>query len=262
LVPNIVSAVEFSDKSEKHAGIGGGFGIVKFDTKLKFTNKETGNSIFVDPEGTLDLPETSYVNTFYAAYAFSSKHSIGFAHFRINRETTFIDENLNLGDLINLRGSASVSDKTRFYYLNYGYTFFSDDRSRVSTVLGIYGMDLKYVFVAEGEFTIGGSTETGRIQEEISIFAPLPLLGLNFSWAFTPKWGISTKVQLVGGSYQDISAGVLATSMNAKYKLSKHWGVLMGLTYFDANVTIEDDTDKQEVAYGYNGAFIGLHVGL
>ena len=123
-------------------------------------------------------------------------------------------------------------------------------------------MDLRYVFEAEGEFTLGEDTQTGSYKEEVSIFAPLPLLGLNFSWAFTPKWSLSTKVQLVGGCYEDVSAGVLATSMNARYKLSKHWGILAGLTYFNANITIEDDKDKQEIAYGYDGAFIGVHVGF
>ena len=81
VIPQISNAVEFSDENERHGGIGGGFGLVKFDTKFQFTNKESGHSIFVDPEGTLDLPEFSNVNTFYAAYAFSKNHSIGFAHF-------------------------------------------------------------------------------------------------------------------------------------------------------------------------------------
>jgi len=50
--------------------------------------------------------------------------------------------------------------------------------------------------------------------------------------------------------------------MNARYKFSKHWGLLAGLTYFNASITIEDDKDKQETAYGYDGAFIGVHVGF
>ena len=100
LLSEIVGAVEFSDKSEKHAGIGAGFGIVKFDTNFKFTNKTTGDSVFVDAEGTLDLPEISNVNTIYAAYSFNKRHSIGFAHFRIDREATLFEANLNFDDLI------------------------------------------------------------------------------------------------------------------------------------------------------------------
>ena len=100
LISQVVKAVEFSDKSEKHAGIGAGVGIVRFDTNFKFTDKTTGDSVFVDAEGTLDLPEISNVNTFYAAYSFNERHSIGFAHFRIDRESTFIDANINFEDLI------------------------------------------------------------------------------------------------------------------------------------------------------------------
>lgn len=262
LISNIVKAVEFSDESERHAGIGAGFGIVKFDSKFKFTNKETGNSVFVDPEGTLDLPEISNVNTFYAAYSFNKRHSIGFAHFRIDRESTFIDASLNFEDLILISGKASLSDKTRFYFLNYGYTWFADDRSRVSGVIGLYGLDLKYTFQVDGEIAIGGDTRTGTYKEDVSIFAPLPLFGLNFSWAFTPKWAVSTKVQLVGGSYEETSAGILSAAINARYKFSKHWGMLLGLTFFSAEVDIEDDKELQEIGYDYDGAFIGVHASI
>ena len=262
LISQVVKAVEFSDESEKHAGIGAGVGIVRFDTNFKFTDKTTGNSVFVDAEGTLDLPEISNVNTFYAAYSFNKRHSIGFAHFRIDRESTLIDTNLNFEDLILISGKASLSDNTRFYFFNYGYTFFADDRSRVSGIVGLYGLDLKYTFEVNGSITIDGNTSSGTYKEDVSIFAPLPLFGLNFSWTFTPKWGVSTKVMLVGGSYEETSAGILSASINARYKFSKHWGLLMGLTFFNADVIIEDDIEKQEIGYGYDGAFIGIHAGF
>ena len=55
--------------------------IVKFDTKVKFTDKQSGNSVFLDPEGNLDLPDTPSVTTLYNSYNFNQKHSIGFSYF-------------------------------------------------------------------------------------------------------------------------------------------------------------------------------------
>jgi len=31
------------------------------------------------------------------------------------------------------------------------------------------------------------------------------------------------------------------------------------MTYFNADVNIDDETELTEISYGYNGAFIGMH---
>lgn len=61
---------------------------------------------------------------------------------------------------------------------------------------------------------------------------------------------------------QIVSAGVLQTSINARYKIASNIGVLIGITYFDAAVSIEDETNITDVSYNYDGGFIGLHFGF
>lgn len=246
-------------KSNKFA-IGIGAAIVKFDTKLKFTDKtrSTFNSIFIDPEGNLDLPETSSVTTFYGAWNINPRHSIGFSYFSVNRESSVFNIDETLED-VRIEGDAKLSDATNFYRLSYGYTLFNDYRSKIKLHAGVYGLDLKYVFEAEGQITQEGDTISGSINEEAKVFAPLPLIGLDFWYSFTPRWGINTKVALVAGSYEDVSASVLQTSLNAQYRFTDHVGLIFGLAYFDADVVIEDNIDKKEIAYGYDGGFIGMH---
>lgn len=246
-------------KSNKFA-IGIGAAIVKFDTKLKFTNKSksTFDSIFIDPEGNLDLPETSSVTTFYGVWNINSKHSLGFSYFGVNRESSLFNIDETLED-VRIEGDAKISDSTKFYRLSYGYTLFNDYRSKIKLHAGVYGLDLKYVFEADGQITEGGVTTTGSIYEEANVFAPLPLIGLDLWYSFTPKWGINTKVAFVSGSYEDVSAGVLQTTVNALYRFTDHVGLAFGLAYFDADVVIEDDVEKIDIAYGYDGGFIGMH---
>lgn len=38
-----------------------------------------------------------------------------------------------------------------------------------------------------------------------------------------------------------------------------HVGLVSGLVYFDADVVIEDDIEKIDISYGYDGGFIGMH---
>ena len=240
--------------------LGIGAAIVKFDTKLKFTDKtrSTFDSIFIDPEGTLGLPETASVTTFYGVWNINPKHSIGFSYFSVNRESSLFNIDETLED-IRIEGDAKLTDATNFYRLNYGYTLFNDIRSKVKLHAGIYGLDLKYVFEAQGQITQDGVTTSGSIKEEAKVFAPLPLIGLDLWYRFTPKWGINTKIAFVAGSYEDVSAGVLQTSILAQYRFTDHVGLAFGLAYFDADVVIEDDVDKKEIAYGYDGGFIGMH---
>ena len=246
--------------SEKRFAIGIGAAYVRFDSKYKFTNKDTGGSVFLDPEGNLGLPVKSNVRTIYGGYRFWKKHYFKFSHFGIDRESTVLSIDKNLDDLLIVNGVVNTSDKTNFYYLSYGYALFQDDRSRILGLVGINGLELKLDFQADGQIIYDGETITdGEYNEEVSLFVPLPLFGLDFSFAFTPKWIMSTKISLVGGKYEDVSAGVIQTSVSSIFKFTEHIGAMMGLTYFNSEVIIEDSNEKQEVNYGYGGAYVGIH---
>lgn len=137
-------------KSSRFA-LGIGAAIVRFDTKLKFTDKTSTNfnSIFIDPEGNLDLPVVSHLTTYYGGWNINPKHSLAFSFFNVNRESSIFNIDKTFED-VRVVGDATISDATDFYQLTYGYTLFNDERSSIKFVAGIYGLDLKYVFNAEG----------------------------------------------------------------------------------------------------------------
>ena len=244
--------------SEKFV-LGVGAAIVKFDTKIKFTDKQSGDSVFLDPEGNLDLPEISHVTTIYGGYSFNPRHSIGFSYFKINRESTLIDFDKNFDD-VRIIGNATIADKTSFYRLDYGYTLFNNATSKIKLDAGVYGLDLKLVFDAEGSISIRDTViASNTIHKEAEVFAPLPMIGVNILYSFTPKWSLATKVTFVGGSYEDVSANVLQTTINTRYRFTKHVGLIFGIAYFDAVVDIDDGVEKTDISYGYDGGYIGMH---
>lgn len=254
-------SVVFNDygKQRNTGLIGVGLAVVRFDTKIRFTEKQSGVSVFLDPEGNLDLPEIARVNTLYAAYRFGKKHVIGATYFAVKRDTTFFNQEINVEDIVILNGRASLSDDTKFYFAEYGYTLFEDNRSRVKGLLGISGLDLKYTFDASGEIIVDGEPSVGNYHKEASVFAPLPLFGLDLSFAFTPKWSVATKVSLVAGSYNEIKASALQARTDARYSFTRQVGGVIGLSYFNADVTIDKAAEVQEITYGYGGAYAGLH---
>jgi hypothetical protein len=238
--------------------LGIGAARVRLNSNIKITDKQSGYSLFVDLEGTLGLPSTSNVTNFYGAYQFNKQHAFGFGYFRINRSSQVIDFEGNLGDVEIEKADVSLTDKTAFTKLFYGYSLFYDERSSVRILGGLWVLDFKYLLEAEGQITIDGITKNRTLREEVSQVVPLPMIGFDFTHFFTPQWSLGTAVLFVGGSYQDVTAAVLQTSIRATYHATKHVGIDMGIAYFDADVTIDEEAEKQEVVYGYDGVSIGL----
>ena len=258
-VSNIAWAQEAVEVEEGKFALGVGYAIARFDTNFKFKDKQSGISVFVDGEGTLGLPETDLVPILYGAYRFNKKHMMGFSYFRVKRESTLLDFDDTVDD-ITISGQVTLRDNTRFYNLFYGYSLYEDERSRVQGLIGINALDLKYVFEASGTISYPGGSTTASYETEEGIFAPLPLFGFNFWYAFTPKWSLDTKVTFVAGQYQETKAWVVNTAITSRYQFNRHVGGLLGISYFDADVTIEESEERTDVNYGYDGLFLGLHV--
>jgi hypothetical protein len=258
----VPAAGELVSENEGGFAIGVGVGLVKFDSNAKVTDRQIGSSRYLDLEGNLDLDEVSRITSFYGAFRFSDKHSLLFNYFDISRSANLFDFAADYGDLVLIRADVSVRDESRFYNLNYGYSLLRDGPNEITLVVGLNSLDLKLEAEARGQITVGGASRSEVTVTEASVFAPLPLFGLNFSSGFTPDWSLATKIALITGSYDDVSASVLQTSITSKYQISRNAGLLLGLTYFSADVEIDEQDELTEIAYAYNGLFLGVHFGL
>ena len=61
--------------------------------------------------------------------------------------------------------------------------------------------------------------------------------------------GFADKVRAEAASVIEIPEGIDLASA----------GPLMALSYFDADVIIEDGLKRQDISYGYDGAYVGIH---
>ena len=239
-------------------GLGVGYAIVRFDTSVKFTDKTRNQSLFVSAEATLGLPDWDAIPVLYGTYRFSSKHAVGFSYFQVRRESSLFSIDETLGD-IEVTGSAQFCDKSRFYNVFYAYTLFEDERSYIQGLIGINVLDVNYVFDAQGTITNPDTTIVATYRDESDLFAPMPLFGLDFFYGFTPEWAINTRVSLVAGNFDDYRGWVVNTNINARYNINKNFGAVFGISYFDADIIVEDSIERTDVQYGYDGVFLGLH---
>jgi hypothetical protein len=237
-------------------------GLVRFDTNFKITDRETGTSVFLDAEGTLQLPETKVIPLVYGYWQPSPKHGLGFGFFSVRRDSELIAIDRSFDDL-RLDGRATLTDDTRFYALTYNYTVFQDSRAFVFASFGIKAIDLEYQFDAVGQVSLDGEViESGTYSRTIEQFAPIPLAGIDAWFALTDKWSFGARAAFVAGDVSDVRAVITESSIRAKYDFNEHVGLIFGINYFDGDITINAADEKQEINYGFDGVMLGIDVGF
>ncbi len=239
-------------------GIGVGYSVVRFDASVRYRDKQQNRVIYLDAEGNLGLPRSDSIPVVYGVYRFSADDALGFAYFQVRRESELFNFDGTLED-VTITGRARFLDQTRFFSLYYANTWYEDERSRVQGYIGLNTLDIRYLFDAEGTITYPDGSTQSRIEEEASVTAPLPLFGLSFWFAFTPQWSISSDISLITGEYQGVAATVISTGLNARYRFSRHFGGVLGISYFDADVVIDDAESQTDVIYGFDGIYLGIH---
>jgi len=237
-------------------------GIMRFDTNFKFTDRDSGRSVFLDAEGTMELPEVKTMPLIYGFWRPTPKHGLGFAYFSVRRESELVAIDRNFGDL-SLEGRATLTDDTRFYALTYNYTFFQDSRAFVFASFGIKAIDLEYQFDAVGTLSLDGEPiESGVYSETLEQFAPIPLAGIDAWFALTDRWSFGARAAFVAGEVSDVRAVITESSIRAKYAFNENIGLIMGINYFDGDITINDTDKKTEINYGLDGLFFGIDLGF
>ena len=253
---------ETTEALSRKLSIGIAGGLMRFDTNFKFTNRDNGRSVFLDAEGSMGLPEVKAIPLIYGFWRPSAKHGLGFAYFSVRRESELIGIDRNFGDL-SVQGRASLRDDTRFYTLAYNYTLFQDSRAFLFASFGINAIDLKYNFDAFGVLSIDDvPVATGAYSETLEQFAPIPLIGLDAWFAITDKWSFGARATFVAGEVSDVRALILESRIRAKYDFNDNVGLLIGLNYFDGDVTLNDTDRKTEINYGFEGLFLGIDIGF
>ena len=257
-----INSGEYIKNISRTLSIGVGVGIERFDTNVKFTNKSTGRSVFIDMEGTLGLPETDTVPIVYGYWRINGNHGLGFSYYQIRRETTLLGIDENLGDL-KITGDVTLADVSRFYYLAYNYTAYHDDRSYVFLSFGLNAIDLKYRLGATGTIDFDGTPiASGEYSREVNQIAPLPLIGIDAWFALTPKWAFGTKLSVIGGSYEEVTARILEIKVRTKYAFNKNVGISFGFNSFTSVIEIDDPDVLTDINYGFSGFKVGVDLGF
>jgi len=233
-------------------------GLERFDTNMRIVDRATGNSIYVDGEGSFGLPDNKTVPIVYGAMRINEKHGLGFYWFTVHRSGTALAIDQDYGRL-GVNGTVTFDDETSLSYLNYSYTLFDDKRTYIRALLGIYLLDLNLSLDAVGEVTLDGQpVQSGTYNETLNQFAPLPLFGLDYWTRITDKWYLGGKIAFITGSYDDVSAFAVEAMLRARWRMTDRVSLITGANFMSADVDIKRTNTIREISYGFEGVYLGF----
>ena len=226
-----------------------------------------GLGVSVDVESLLGLDTTDTTFRIKGGYRLGKKrrHKLELEWFRFHREgQNTISEAIPVPPEIGLPGDeigpGVIESVFEFdiYKLKYEYSFILDERADLNIGVGLFVMPIAFGISA----TAGG---VGAAAYEESITAPLPVLGLGFDFAITPKWFIRQQLEFFYLEFDSFSGGIKSLNLALEYYPSQHVGFGLGFDALDVDVEATKDSEYpgvEDFVGSISFEFIGVQLYL
>ena len=148
----------------------------------------------------------------------------------LEREIEWEDNTYQAGALV--KGGYALS----LYRVFFGRVISSGQKHELGGGLGIHGLNTN-AFI-EGEAFVD-DVSAGFSRESVSVFLPLPNIGVWYIWAPTPKWAFSAAIDWFGIRVGNYSGGLWNLSPGVTFQAFNNVGFSVNYHYLNyyANVT-------------------------
>jgi hypothetical protein len=203
----------------------GGY-IADINSSVYLGSGTLGLGASVDVEDALGLDSSMSVLKAGISYRFGSsrRHMLGLQYYDFRRNSTkTLETEIKWEDKTYTAGTTVES------YLNigvikagYGYAFFQDDRISLAASIGLFICPIE-----------GGISAAGVGTAEESITAPLPVVGMNFDFAITPKLFLKQSLEVFYLEIGDFKGSINSFTIACEYNFWKNVGFGIGYDMFD-----------------------------
>lgn len=143
--------------------------------------------------------------------------------------------------------------------LAYRYSVVRRENFELNASFGIHNIDFNTALNAT--ITSPGGQGSLSVAQDASTDAPLPVVGLGFTWHLVGDLYLQAQAQYFQVEYGGIDGGLQDYQAGILWQLSDHFGVGAAYNLFDLDVTSDDaDTFRGELDWRYAGPQrIGLY---
>jgi hypothetical protein len=234
LSPSVVAAEEGEKAKpwERFSLNVGGF-VANLNSDFRIGSQSLGVGLDVNPEDALGLDSSLFVFRADALWRFTSnrRHRFELSYYDLRRASTkTLEADIQINDKIFSTGTTvDTLFDLQVIRAGYSYSLIQDDRIDLGISAGLYVMPIRIKI---------SSTTSGEIGDE-GITAPLPVAGLHFDFAITPKFFLKQSIDVFYFQYQNFQGGLLDTRVGVEYNIWKHFGVGVAYEYFRLQVKAE-----------------------
>lgn len=170
-------------------------------------------------------------------------------YFALNRSgTRVINKTINWGGNTYPIGIVVNSEfDSDIYRLSGGYSFIKDTQAELGVSLGLH--------VTDFNASLASANVARRTGDAL---APLPTIGLYGSYAFTPRWLLSGRVDFFSLSYNDYDGSLVNAIAAVDYRFTRNFGVGLGYRYVDYDLDVTKSSFSGGVQYQFSGPVLYL----
>ena len=238
-----------------HPGLQDGFTLevgvyapeIKTTAHLDSTTFGTGTSISFEDDLGLDDRKTNV--SILGKLRLGDRWRIEGEYFALDRSgSRTINRTINWGgDVYPVGITVSSEFDSDIYRVSGGYSFIKNPQAEFGVALGLHITD----FTA----SLAGANIAKRTGDAL---APLPTIGLYGSYAFTPRWLLSGRVDFFSFNYNDYDGSLVNLTAAVDYRFTRNFGVGVGYRYVDYDLEVTKSSFSGGVKYEFSGPVVYL----
>jgi len=202
-------------------------------TKLRVDESPTEHGTEINAEDDLGLDDFQLLPQVELTLLPGERHLIRLSRFAIDRSAaTHLEKNISFDDQDYLVGERvdSILNLTMFG-LTYGYRFIVAPRGEISASFGIQIADVEANAVVRSRV----------VRESENGVAPLPLLGLEGRYDFSPRWSMEARVQYLTVNETDVDGSILDARLGVTWRMNPHLVFGLGYRTFQIDIDSADE---------------------
>jgi len=258
---NAAAAESSSPLAQHTLVVEAGAFLSEFDTTVRLSGPRSGTAVDLEDQLGLDDNQTSFRGNL--GWRFAERHRLLLGYYKFDRtakgsaERSFTIETADQ----TLEFDAGVSVRSAFDWqlipVSYAYSFVLTDRFEAAASIGVHWADAKISF--EGEAFVNDNPVARVAAESAKMSAPLPVFGLEASYAVTPRWIVGAHGQYFWLDYGDYSGSLTDVRLTTEYRFANRIGVGIGYTWYDIDFSEDRGDYEYDIDYKYDGFEVYLN---
>jgi hypothetical protein len=205
-----------------------------FDTTLRIDPSQTIKGTEINAEDDLGLDDSQFLILGELTLLPGDHHLVRLSGLSARRSAqNVLDQGIIFEDDIYFRGETVNSElNITMFGLTYGYRFIASETAELTASFGLQVVEVEANAVVRNRI----------VRDPESGVAPLPLIGLEGRYDFTPEWGFEARVQYLTANVEDVDGSIMDARAAVTWRTNPH--LVFGLGYRSLSFDIDSQNES------------------